>query len=158
MKSFLAPLSIIISCVILIRCNPNSPSPTPSSVTSPNVGVISTAGLSENLTVTLSTTSGYEISGYGSNGSFNSVNVLFSSEQPKLSSTVTLSGTNTNPSIYLQNSNGVDYQATSGTASIVTATSTSTSPSITVSFSNVIFTSPSNGNTITGSGQLVYVE
>jgi hypothetical protein len=155
MKAITLYPTLAIISTFLIHCGTKN-TPTPSTPSSQNVGVLSVSGLAENFSVSLNTTSGYVIIGYGSTGTYNSLAASFANGQPNASATVTFPGTN--PNIYIQDANGVDYEATAGTASILVTNTGSSNFSVTIGFANVTFLNPSTSNTISGSGQLEYVQ
>ena len=145
--SFLYTLILFIS---ITGCHKKSDTPSPSQSSS---GYLTISGVTENLTVTYNNSQPYQITGAASTGIYASLAASFQNGQPATGFTVTFPSSNPNLLIY-NNTNGAQYNATSGSAIIQVSSSFTT----TITFMNVTFTSSQNSNqTIVATGQLINV-
>jgi|GEM_PF-4901744 hypothetical protein len=141
---------LLISFLIIIGCKSKSNTPSPSESSS---GYLTISGVTENLTVTYNNSQPYQITGAASTGIYASLAASFQNGQPATGFTVTFPSSNPNLLIY-NNTNGAQYNATSGSAIIQVSSSFTT----TITFMNVTFTSSQNSNqTIVATGQLINV-
>jgi hypothetical protein len=141
-------LLLITSMIGFTNCKNKSNDPSPTSS-----GFLTVSGTTETLSVTYNNSKPYQITGTAATGIYTSLAASFPNGQPNAGFTVTFPSTNLNLFIY-NSSNGSQYNATSGSATIQVSSSFTT----TINFTNVTFTSSQNSSqTFTASGQMVNV-
>ena len=132
------------------HCKKKSTDPGPTAISS---GLLTVSGTTETLSVTYNNSKPYQITGVASTGIYTSLSASFPNGQPNAGFSVTFPSSSLNLFIY-NSSNGSEYNATSGSATILVSSTFTT----TINFTNVTFTSSQNSSqTFIASGQMINV-
>jgi len=143
-------LLLVISVIGFTHCKNKSNEPSPTMTSS---GFLTVSGTTETLSVSYNNSKPYQITGTASTGIYTSLAASFPNGQPNAGFAVTFPSTNLNLFIY-NSSNGSQYNATSGSATIQVSSTFTT----TINFTNVTFTSSQNSSqTFVASGQMINV-